>query len=246
MARILALDILKAAPQHAQTLGSSGLAMLLAITGQWDTLGCTVAVCWSNSRMSERTGLSRNSIDVVRSRLVKAGWLSYIQDGRQAGHYIPQLPDYHAQMSAVECASGAQFTVQVLCNDCASTVQLSVQPLRSSLGSYIPSPVPSPEPNPILEKAAERPKIKTPVRNNPPSLEQVAEYIQKQGYNLSPEDFHDGNTRGGWTYGKGGKSLVYDWKAHVRTWEAWQKKNNPPPPPPAPRPKAPPINLDFT
>ena len=156
MARIIALDILKASHQHADALGSSGLAMLSAITCQWDSLGSTVSVCWSNSRLAERSGLSRNSIEVVRKRLMDTGWLIYTPDGRQSGHYIPKLPEYHAQTSAVECATGAQFTVQVLCIEGASTVQLSVQPLRSSLGSYIPMPVPEPvpEPNPNLAPVA--------------------------------------------------------------------------------------------
>ena len=149
MARILALDILKAAPQHAESLGASGISMLLAVTAHWDTLGSSVAVCWSNSRLGERTGLSRNSIPEVRDRLIKLGWLVYIQDGRNSGHYTPKLPEYHAQTSAVECANGTQFTVQTLCDEGAMTVQLSVQPLRSSLGSYIPMPIPEPIPEPI-------------------------------------------------------------------------------------------------
>lgn len=165
MARIPSLEILKAAPQHAESLGSSGLAMLLAITAHWDSLGSAVAVCWSNSRLGERSGLSRNSISEVRSRLIKLGWLVYIQDGRNSGHYTPKLPEYHAQTSAMECANGVQFTVQTLCDDGAMTVQLSVRPLRSSLGSYIPIPVPDPVPDPIFTLAdapAAKPARKTP------------------------------------------------------------------------------------
>lgn len=170
MARIIALDILKASHQHAETLGSSGLAMLSAITCQWDSLGSTVSVCWSNSRLAERSGLSRNSIDVVRKRLMGTGWLIYTPDGRNSGHYIPKLPEYHAQTSAVECATGAQFTVQTLCIDGAITVQLSVQPLRSSLGSYIPMPVPDPLPSPDPDPVASDPVAKAPKQKSEAEL----------------------------------------------------------------------------
>lgn len=162
MSRIIALDILRAAPQHAEALGASGLAMLLAVTAQWDYLGSTVAVCWSNSRLGERCALSRNSIPEVRARLVALGWLVYVPDGRNAGHYVPKLPEYHAQTSAVECANGTQSTVQTLCNDRAMTVQLTVQAPCSSLGSYIPVPEPHPEPLPVpAAPIAKAPKAKS-------------------------------------------------------------------------------------
>ena len=97
MPRIIALDIMKALPQHAQNIGSSGISMMVAIASQWDSLGCKVAVCWSNSRLGERSGLSRNSVPEVRQRLIDTGWLAYLPDGRNSGHYTPKLPEFHAQ-----------------------------------------------------------------------------------------------------------------------------------------------------
>lgn len=142
--KLPALQILKAAPQHADELGSSGLAMLMAICGQWDSLGCSRAVCWSNSRLAERCGLSRNSIAKVRSKLIETGWLIYLPDGRKSGHYTPKLPEWFAQSSAVECANGVQLSVQTVCKqsavDCAITVQMRV--------TYIPIPNPIPTPTP--------------------------------------------------------------------------------------------------
>lgn len=150
--KLPAFKILKAVPQHAESLGSSGLAMMLAICAQWDALGCSTAVCWSNSRLAERSGLSRNSVDKVRTRLIESGWLCYLQDGRKAGHYTPKLPEWYAQSSAVECANGAQLSVQTLCKycavECAYTVQMRV--------TYIPIPNPSPIPNPEPERACQR------------------------------------------------------------------------------------------
>lgn len=243
---IKSLDIIKAAPQHMDLIGSTGYAMLCAITAQWDYIGSTRPVRWSNSMLSARCGVDRHHINAVRKRLIDHGWITYDAQGQNiAGHYTPHIPSYH-----VSTDSGTDLIAEA---DWHKSTNEGANGLANTPPIKVPMDTPSeanlytcPNPNPILEKAAERPKIKIPVRNNPPSLEQVAEYIQKQGYSLSPEDFHDGNTRGGWTYGMGGKSLVYDWKAHVRTWEAWKKKNNPPPPPTPPRPKAPPINLDFT
>ena len=148
--KLPALQILKAAPQHAEELGSSALAMLLAICAHWDYLGCSRAVCWSNSRLAERCGLSRNSVAKVRQRLIDGGWICYLPDGRNAGHYTPKLPEWYAQSSAVECANGVQLSVQTLCKHCAikcaTTVQMRV--------TYIPTPNPTPNPHPTpIERA---------------------------------------------------------------------------------------------
>jgi len=143
--KLPALQIMKACPQHAEELGSSGLAMMMAICAQWDQLGCSRAVCWSNSRLGERCGLSRNSVAKVRQKLIDRGWLCYLPDGMKAGHYTPKLPEWYAQSSAAECANGVQLSVQTLCNrsavDCAFTVQMRV--------TYKTYPIPSPIPNPI-------------------------------------------------------------------------------------------------
>lgn len=147
MARIIALDILKAAPQHAQDLGTTGLAMLLAITTRWDSLGGTVSVKWSNRTMSDYSGLSRNTVPATRDRLVRLGWLTYQQEGLHAGRYTPHVPSYHVQASVADLTRLHEIEPS------------TVPSLSQALGSYIPSPIPSPDPSPA--KVAKAPAQKS-------------------------------------------------------------------------------------
>ena len=169
MTRIIALDILKAAPQHAQDLGATGLAMLLAITTRWDSLGGTVSVRWSNRTMSDYSGLSRNTIPITRDRLVRLGWLTYQQEGLHAGRYVPHIPSYHVRASVVDHIqlheiepSTVQSLSQVPCNDSdkyrAITEPSTVPLVSQALGSYIPSPIPSPVPDPFSLTVASAPE----------------------------------------------------------------------------------------
>lgn len=220
MARIIALDIIKALPQHAQNIGSSGISMMVAITSQWDSLGCKVAVCWSNSRLGDRSGLSRNSVPEVRQRLISAGWLVYLPDGRNSGHYTPKLPEFHAQKSAVECANGVQFTVQTVCEEGAMTVQFTVQTVGSSLGSYIPMPSPEPIPKPEPIGANESAQSALPAKREakrftPPTVDEVREYCAEGGAEIDADRFVNYYESKGWLVGK---AKMANWKAAVRGW----------------------------
>ena len=53
-----------------------------------------------------------------------------------------------------------------------------------------------------------------------PSLEEVADYIQENGYSISPEHFLDYYESNGWMVGK---SKMKNWKAAVRTWQRNQR-----------------------
>ena len=54
----------------------------------------------------------------------------------------------------------------------------------------------------------------------PPTLEQVAAYVQTRAIQIDPEAFIDSYTARGWYYGK---TKIVDWQACVRTWEKRQR-----------------------
>lgn len=106
--KLYALRIIKAATMHAEDIGGLGIAMLTALCVQWDDLNCAKPVCWANSRLAARSGLSRNSVGRVRAKLVDLGWITYKQNGRNAGFYTPCMPNVNAQNSAMQCAEMVQ------------------------------------------------------------------------------------------------------------------------------------------
>lgn len=53
------------------------------------------------------------------------------------------------------------------------------------------------------------------IRFVPPTLDEVREYIEKQGYSVDAEKFIDFYQSKGWMVGK---NKMKDWKASVRTW----------------------------
>lgn len=55
----------------------------------------------------------------------------------------------------------------------------------------------------------------------PPTIEQVQEYCKERGSKVDPQNFFDKNTSIGWVDKNGNK--YKDWKAVVRTWEAYGK-----------------------
>ena len=70
----------------------------------------------------------------------------------------------------------------------------------------------------IVETRIEKKKS----RFAPPSLSEVKEYIQSQGYNVDAENFHDFYASKGWMVGP---NKMKDWKAAVRTWAKRDKKD---------------------
>jgi hypothetical protein len=71
-----------------------------------------------------------------------------------------------------------------------------------------------------------------PVSANPPTLAEVASYVQEYNGDIPADEFLDANTRSGWTYGNG-KKPVLDWKAHYRTWQRGRDKRREAEAPPA-------------
>lgn len=106
--KLYALRIIKASTMHAEDIGGLGIAMLTALCVQWDDLNCAQPVCWANSRLAARSGLSRNSVGRVRSKLVELGWITYKQNGRNAGFYTPRMANVNAQNCAMQCAETVQ------------------------------------------------------------------------------------------------------------------------------------------
>lgn len=62
-------------------------------------------------------------------------------------------------------------------------------------------------------------------RFQPPSVEQVAEYISQHEYPVDPQEFIDHYTANGWVQGKG--KPIKDWQAAVRTWANKRKNEQP-------------------
>jgi len=56
---------------------------------------------------------------------------------------------------------------------------------------------------------------------NPPSLDEVSEYIKNKGFQVDPQQFLDFYESKGWMVGK---NKMKDWRAAVRTW---QRRNQP-------------------
>ena len=107
--------------------------------------------------MAIRTGMSRNSVAAVRSRLVSLGWLIYEQEGRFAGKYTPILPHWVAQNSAMDEYGEAQNSASIAQNsamDCATdalncaTIALNC----ASRGDIYPYPINPNSPSPVLPK----------------------------------------------------------------------------------------------
>lgn len=59
-------------------------------------------------------------------------------------------------------------------------------------------------------------------RFTPPTLEEVAEYINQMNYHINAEQFIDYYESNGWMVGK---SHMKDWKATVRNWERRRQNN---------------------
>lgn len=139
------------------------------------------------------------------------------------------------QFAADQSAKGQASAAARKANHCSTTVEprlnqtsTTVEPnVNLSNNRIIDNPISQKtiNQNPNEEKASKSPLMKkNPVRDNPPSVQEVAEYVSQMGYGIDPQEFHDHNTRGGWTYGRAGKSLVQDWRAHVRTAESLRKR----------------------
>lgn len=83
-----------------------------------------------------------------------------------------------------------------------------------------PEPVPDPEPEPEPALSARAGNRESFVRDNPPTVEQVAEYMKSRNWAKpakEAEAFVAFYGQSGW---KAGRSLMTDWKAAVISWES--------------------------
>ena len=60
----------------------------------------------------------------------------------------------------------------------------------------------------------------------PPTFEMVKKYCDERKNGIDPQHFIDTNSLRGWVYGKNRIKIV-DWQACIRTWEQYQKKEQP-------------------
>lgn len=80
-----------------------------------------------------------------------------------------------------------------------------------------------------LENGSDGNSKGVPVADNPPTLEDIQQYMHEQGELgkffrcITAEQFYDEGCMNGWTI-RGGQPL-YDWKARLRSLEAYRRKN---------------------
>lgn len=86
-------------------------------------------------------------------------------------------------------------------------------------------PYPNPYPNPYPEKVNKTDKIPNRTCFIPPTVDEVREYCQENGYQIKPEQFVDYYTAIGWM---AGKNKMKDWKAAVRNWNRREQEKTPP------------------
>ena len=75
-----------------------------------------------------------------------------------------------------------------------------------------------------MSASADKKGSEKPTRFVPPTLNEVQDYILKNGYSVEAERFVDFYEAKGWMIGK---NKMKDWKAAVRTWQREQKKQKP-------------------
>lgn len=68
-------------------------------------------------------------------------------------------------------------------------------------------------------------KIITYVRDNPPTVDDIAVYCIERNNGINPQAFFDSNTAIGWV--DKNKNLYRDWKAVVRKWENFRQASTP-------------------
>lgn len=72
------------------------------------------------------------------------------------------------------------------------------------------------------DKEEDKNKSNKSKRFTPPTVEEVAEYINQMNYHINAEQFIDYYESNGWMVGK---SHMKDWKATVRNWERRRQNN---------------------
>ena len=70
------------------------------------------------------------------------------------------------------------------------------------------------------QRPAPAKKRKTPPFQKP-TVSEIAEYTQSQGFHINPDKFYDYYESNGWRVGKG---TMKDWRATVRNWERMDKE----------------------
>jgi hypothetical protein len=96
--------------------------------------------------------------------------------------------------------------------------------MEGSAEGAAPVPVaPVLPPVPVVKK--QRPRKTVPLADNPPTLEEVTEYVKSKGYDLDPQYFIDKMQSKAWR-DKNDKPL-YDWQATIRTWMSYRNTSQP-------------------
>ena len=75
-----------------------------------------------------------------------------------------------------------------------------------------------------VSASADKNRSDKPTRFVPPTLNEVQDYILKNGYSVDADRFVNFYEAKGWMIGK---NKMKDWKAAVRTWQREQKKQKP-------------------
>lgn len=156
--RFFACRFIRELAKHcvANELGPQAFTLLTVIATTEDARGYTDAVTFFNEQLLPQVGLgSVDSLDRVRAKCIKAGWLHYIPGGRRLGpgRYWVTIPDRHSEIAGAPADEAIETAVLLRIDAEQSTVQSTVQSAEQSAEQgAVQTPVPNSVPQPCGAK----------------------------------------------------------------------------------------------
>lgn len=211
--RFMRLLAKSAAAMH---IGPDGCYLLCLIVGQEDACRYTRPVNFWNHQLATLMGLrgaDEHALRRVRDRCIRAGWLQYrAGNKRQSAAYFVTIPAAVSSLPDGTCDESPQ---EYRSNTAAISQEERQESGENPAGIRRESgenPAPS-SPNPIPNPIPKDNNISEPMAR--PTLEQVKDYINLMGYEVSGEEFMAYNESKGWVVGK---APMKDWKRALTTW----------------------------
>jgi len=181
-------------------------------------------VCEDLDVLAVSMGLTPDGLQVLLDELVKRERITIKnRKGRPPTIHVPPLEAIHAEAIAYIAARqadgkrGADARYKGAHRDPIGSLQ-GAYPLTGTDRTGTDRTIP--------EEKAEKPVRKTPApRFVPPTVADVREYIQSQGYGFDAESFVAYYQSNGW---KVGRSAMKNWRAACTTWERRRKEGSHP------------------
>lgn len=184
-------------------IGPDAFAVLAAVVLMEDSIHYSRAPNFFNEQLLARCGIqSEHALIRARNRAVEAGLLAYLPGAkRRPGVYFT-------------CG----FTDERAAKESSFTAQRAANPKRIRNESETnPSPSKPYTHTHTHTRAGAHAKPKKSKTFQPPTLEEVQEYIRAQGFRIDAQQWHDYYAARGWMLGRG--QPMRDWRAAVRTWQ---------------------------